>query len=233
MVITVIVILRRQKDTLRCFGAEFGGIRILAALRRSVVAVLTAIKGCHSLPLRSNPCLPKGKGHRWCLREDSMWDSNSRGTTPLGRRGSDSHQRLSFIAAPFESLFAKRKRTPMVFESRLLCGIRILAALRRSVVAVLTAIKGCHSLPLRSNPCLPKGKGHRWCLREDSMWDSNSRGTTPLGRRGSDSHQRLSFIAAPFESLFAKRKRTPMVFERRLYVGFEFSRHYAARSSRF
>ena len=114
LVITVIVILRRQKDTLRCFGAEFGGIRILAALRRSVVAVLTAIKGCHSLPLRSNPCLPKGKGHRWWLREDFMWDSNSRGTTPLGRRGSDSHQRLSFIAAPFESSFAKRKRTPMV-----------------------------------------------------------------------------------------------------------------------
>lgn len=54
------------------------------------------------------------KGHRWCLREDSMWDSNSRGTMPLGRRGSDSHQRLSFIAAPFESSFAKRKRTPMV-----------------------------------------------------------------------------------------------------------------------
>ena len=140
-----------------------------------------------------------------------MWDSNSRGTMPLGRRGSDSHQRLSFIAAPFESLFAKRKRTPTVFESRFLCGIRILAALRRSVVAVLTAVKGCHSLPLRSNPCLPKGKGHRWCLSADSMWDSNSRGTTPLGRRGSDSHQRLSFIAAPFESSFAKRKRTPMV----------------------
>ena len=92
-----------------------------------------------------------------------MWDSNSRGTTPLGRRGSDSRQRLSFIAAPFESLFAKRKRTPTVFESRFLCGIRILAALRRSVVAVLTAVKGCHSLPLRSNPRLPKGKGHRRC----------------------------------------------------------------------
>ena len=36
LVITVIVILRRQKDTLRCFGAEFGGIRILASRRRSV-----------------------------------------------------------------------------------------------------------------------------------------------------------------------------------------------------
>ena len=37
LVITVIVILRQsKKDTLRCFGAEFEGIRILAARRCSV-----------------------------------------------------------------------------------------------------------------------------------------------------------------------------------------------------
>ena len=37
LVITVIVILRQsKKDTLRCFGAEFWGIRILASRRRSV-----------------------------------------------------------------------------------------------------------------------------------------------------------------------------------------------------
>ena len=58
---------------------------------------------------------------------------------------------------------AIRKGTPTGVSSGYGKGIRILAALCRSVVAVLTAIKGCHSLPLRSNPCLPKGKGHRRC----------------------------------------------------------------------
>ena len=47
---------------------------------------------------------------------------------------------------------AIRKRTPTGVSSGYENGIRILAARSRSVVAALTAVKGCHSLPLRSNP---------------------------------------------------------------------------------
>ncbi len=50
---------------------------------------------------------------------------------------------------------AIRKGTPTGVSSGYGKGIRILAARSRSVVAALTAVKGCHSLPLRSNPCLP------------------------------------------------------------------------------
>ena len=50
---------------------------------------------------------------------------------------------------------AIRKGTPTGVSSGYEKGIRILAARSHSVVAALTAVKGCHSLPLRSNPCLP------------------------------------------------------------------------------
>ena len=93
LVITVIVILRQsKKDTLRCFGAEFGGVRILASRRRSVrlgsdslaaarshsgsdsrprlsfiaLVSLRYVQGCHSLPSPFESPLPKQKGHRWC-----------------------------------------------------------------------------------------------------------------------------------------------------------------------
>ena len=48
----------KKRDTIGVSSGYEKGIRILAARSRSVVAALTAVKGCHSLPLRSNPCLP-------------------------------------------------------------------------------------------------------------------------------------------------------------------------------
>ncbi len=85
---------RVTKPQILIFVAYNGGkigIRILAARSRSVVAA-QPVKGCHSLPLRSKPIDRNKKEHlavfflSW--RKDR--DSDSRGTKPLGRRGSDS-----------------------------------------------------------------------------------------------------------------------------------------------
>ncbi len=66
------------------------------------------VKGCHSLPLRSNPNFMRENKNNTQQGAVLFWlgyrDSDSRGKKPLGRRGSDS------------------------------------------------LVKGCHSLPLRSNP---------------------------------------------------------------------------------
>ena len=75
LVITVIVILRHnKKDTLRCFDAEFGGIRILASRRRSVRL--------------GSDSLAAARSHSG---SDSLAAARS-------RSGSDSRLRLSFIA---------------------------------------------------------------------------------------------------------------------------------------
>ena len=56
---------------------------------------------------------------------------------------------------------AIRKGTPTGVSSGYGKGIRILAARSRSVVAALTAVKGCHSLPPSPLPVKEKNKSRK------------------------------------------------------------------------
>lgn len=59
--------------------------------------------------------------------------------------------------------FAPSKRTPMVVECRLYVGFEFSRHYAARSGSALTRRRRLIHYRARSNPCLPKGKGHRWC----------------------------------------------------------------------